>query len=190
MSFPNVTLKDAFTGNGALSANWMMNPDPAYGMDTLVRINDAAAPTEDPSGNWWVAAQHTADVDIVADIKNDFEDVGTYIKLYFRLQDVMGGIVDGYSVAFGSSVFDGGTTKIYLIRAATGALINVFDTGNAPLTDGSRIGIRVVDDNVECYIDYGGGVWVLETTFATGGAVTGVGYAGIAWTQITPTTPV
>jgi len=189
MAFPNVTLKDAFTGTGALSANWMMAPDPAFGMDTLVRDNDAAAPTEDPSGNWWVAGQHTADVDIVADIKNDFEPAGTYIKLYFRLQNVLGAIVDGYDVAFGASLFDGNTTKIYLIRGVSGMILGVFDTGNAPLTNGSRVGIRVVGDDVECYIDYGGGTWVLETTMTTDGAVTGVGYAGLAWTQITPQNP-
>lgn len=189
MAFPNVTLKDAFTGDGPLSANWMMGPDPIYGMDTLVRISDAAAPTEDPSGNWWVAEMTTADVDIVADIKNDFEDFGTYIKLYFRIQEAGGVITDGYAATFGSSVFDGVTTKIFLIRTGTAFITDQFDTGKPPLTNGSRIGIRVVDDTVACYIDYGDGNWILETTFDTGGALTGPGRTAIAWTQITPHNP-
>lgn len=192
MSFPQIVLQDNFNRpDGGLGANWSDGPIPAFGCSLFKIETFAAAPDEDPTAQWWNVAEHGDPADIVADIKNGLDTVsGTYVEILFNLQEVAGVIVDGYRLRFGVHPDSGGTVKIQLLSALDDTLIDgTYDTGNPTIPNGGRIGLRVNGTDVAAYIDYGDGTWVLETTLTTDGAITGGGYAGLLWTQITWSPP-
>lgn len=166
MAFPTTSVLEAFTGTGALSANWTA---PAYAGDsTPERFSDVCtAPASVYGSAYWDAATYGPDAEVFC--TSPAAATGqSQIVLWCKIKDPGGANSCNYA-----GIFDFGAETVAVYRQYTGA-DNLLSTPSLTLSVGDKIGLcgktSGADLLVEVWSDSGSG-WTLRSTITDTGAV-------------------